>query len=254
VKEQIRLLLKLQEVDERLFEARHTIKDVPGKIAVLQDQATKFDALLNEERGKVEEAMGYLREQNGMLKDEEQRIAKTKQQLQLIKNAREYAASQRQMEAVKKAKMDREEEIIKLMEAIEGSKQKLAQHEAEFAELKSHLEAEEAELTKAVKKAEARIAAMENERNQAASGIDANVLRHYEIVAGRIEPVVVPARGSVCMGCHMNIPPQLYNILFRANSLEICPSCQRIIYLEAALEEDGDSAKNNDNAQGDSSD
>ncbi|HFB84009.1 MAG TPA: hypothetical protein ENJ72_04385, partial [Thermodesulfatator sp.] len=35
---------------------------------------------------------------------------------------------------------------------------------------------------------------------------------------------------AICEGCHMNIPPQLYNELMRDNRLMECPLCQRIIY------------------------
>jgi hypothetical protein len=38
------------------------------------------------------------------------------------------------------------------------------------------------------------------------------------------------ARDSVCLGCHMNIPPQVYNELQRFDSLKLCPFCNRILY------------------------
>ena len=45
---------------------------------------------------------------------------------------------------------------------------------------------------------------------------------------------VVPVRQATCMGCHMNIPAQLYNELQRFDELRFCPHCQRIIYWQAA--------------------
>ena len=41
---------------------------------------------------------------------------------------------------------------------------------------------------------------------------------------------VVPVKDAVCLGCNMNIPPQMYNELQRCDSLKLCPYCQRIIY------------------------
>jgi predicted nucleic acid-binding Zn-ribbon protein len=41
---------------------------------------------------------------------------------------------------------------------------------------------------------------------------------------------VVPVEQAVCMGCHMNIPAQLYNELLRYDELRFCPHCNRIIY------------------------
>jgi predicted nucleic acid-binding Zn-ribbon protein len=41
---------------------------------------------------------------------------------------------------------------------------------------------------------------------------------------------LVPVQGSICMGCHMNIPAQLFNELQRFDELRFCPHCHRIIY------------------------
>ncbi|MBW2734063.1 MAG: hypothetical protein JRH20_16875, partial [Deltaproteobacteria bacterium] len=41
---------------------------------------------------------------------------------------------------------------------------------------------------------------------------------------------VVRAAEGACSGCHMRLPPQLYNILQRNETIEQCPNCQRIIY------------------------
>ena len=45
---------------------------------------------------------------------------------------------------------------------------------------------------------------------------------------------LAPARNSICMGCHMNIPPQTYNELQRFDSLKLCPFCNRILYWDNA--------------------
>ncbi|HTT72260.1 MAG TPA: C4-type zinc ribbon domain-containing protein [Anaeromyxobacteraceae bacterium] len=46
---------------------------------------------------------------------------------------------------------------------------------------------------------------------------------------------MAPVVGSTCRGCNRNIPPQLGIVLQRADSLETCPNCHRIIYSAEAL-------------------
>jgi predicted nucleic acid-binding Zn-ribbon protein len=46
---------------------------------------------------------------------------------------------------------------------------------------------------------------------------------------------VSPVVGSTCKGCHRNIPPQLSIVLQRADTIETCPNCHRIIYSAAAV-------------------
>ena len=41
---------------------------------------------------------------------------------------------------------------------------------------------------------------------------------------------VVPVQQAICMGCHMNIPAQLFNELQRFDEIRFCPHCHRIIY------------------------
>jgi hypothetical protein len=49
---------------------------------------------------------------------------------------------------------------------------------------------------------------------------------------------VVSVRNGTCQGCNMNIPPQLYNVLQRGQTIETCPSCHRIIYWEEIMKDD----------------
>jgi len=50
-------------------------------------------------------------------------------------------------------------------------------------------------------------------------------------------------RNGTCQGCNMNIPPQLYNQLQRGDTIELCGTCNRIIYWDKLLENpDGEAA------------
>ena len=53
--------------------------------------------LLQNEKDHLEETANWQRQQEIRLKDEEQQTLKTKQQLQQVRNAREFSALQRQM-------------------------------------------------------------------------------------------------------------------------------------------------------------
>ena len=157
---------------------------------------------------------------------------------------------QRQLETFKKTKMDREEEILKLMSALEASRGKLAQHEAEFEELRKHIEQEKAALQEELEAAKRKQDEMKDERRAAADQIERDLLRKYEFIASHVRPAVVPARNEVCTGCHMNIPPQTYNILYRADTIETCPNCRRIIYLESAVIGESSGSSGDDDSQG----
>jgi len=57
------------------------------------------------------------------------------------------------------------------------------------------------------------------------------IFKKYEMIKGLNNGLaVVSVWKEVCNGCHMNIPPQLYNDLQRSIELLSCPHCSRIMY------------------------
>ena len=63
--------------------------------------------------------------------------------------------------------------------------------------------------------------------------IPAELLRKYEQIKGAGRGIaVVAVWKEICDGCHMAIPPQMYNELQKEKALITCPNCNRIIYWE----------------------
>lgn len=241
MKEQLIRLLELQALDEKTHETSKFLEEAPSRIEALNEQLAKFTSMLQAEKEQLQETITWQREQEARLKEEEQQTLKTKQQLQQVRNAREFSALQRQMETTRKAVGEREEEILKLMEAIEGFKVTIAQHESQYDELKARIEADLTEIETSMAEAEARKAEAMVERQNIAAEIDGELRSTYERIAERKRPAMVDVPDATCAGCKMKVRPQLYNELFRADSLKTCPACQRIIYLHKALfpDEDG---------------
>ena len=67
-----------------------------------------------------------------------------------------------------------------------------------------------------------------------AEEIDASLMSRYELIFSRRGGnAVVQVTGGICQGCYMNIPPQLWNEIIRSDKVNLCPSCQRILYYKA---------------------
>ena len=129
----------------------------------------------------------------------------------------------------------REEEILKLMTAIEASKKSVAAHEKDVTELRAHVAEEEAATQLKVDEIQVKIDAEKVERNQLAAKVRPEVLKRYSTIRIRRGLAVVPVVRGACQGCHMKIPPQLFNQLQRGNSVEACPTCYRIIYWDELM-------------------
>ena len=61
--------------------------------------------------------------------------------------------------------------------------------------------------------------------------------KKYSAIRMRRGLAMAPVKNGTCQGCNMNIPPQLYNVLQRGQTVETCPSCHRIIYWEEIMKD-----------------
>jgi uncharacterized protein len=237
LKEQLTLLEELQQHDARLQEQENTLKTLPEKLQSLKANLARFEAQLDRERQTLAETERFRRDLESQLKTDEGAVQRSKNKLQQVKTSKDYMAAQREVESTRKLIGEREEELLKLIEALETTRTTLATHEKDVAELRAHVAAEEAVT-------EARLAEMRGKLDQertvrdvVAARVRPDILKKYSTIRIRRGLAVVPVLKGVCQGCHMTIPPQLYNLLQRGTSVETCPNCNRIVYWSELMAE-----------------
>ena len=73
-------------------------------------------------------------------------------------------------------------------------------------------------------------------REALAADMDPSLRSKYEqLFERRGGAAVVTARGGICTGCRMHIPPQLYNELQKHRDVvRQCPNCRRILFWRPA--------------------
>jgi predicted nucleic acid-binding Zn-ribbon protein len=220
------------------------MKVFPQKLEAVKGDVQRMESLLQKERVQLEETESWKRRQEQEMRDEESQLIKAKQRSQLVKNAKEHMANERELETTRKMTQEREAEVGRLTEAVETAKKTIAQHETDFGALKQHVADEEAAAAAKIAEIEAQIAEERKLREVAASRVDAGVLKKYSAIRMRRGLAMAPVKNGTCQGCNMNIPPQLFNILQRGNSIELCGNCNRIVYWDKLLEDpDGQPAE-----------
>jgi uncharacterized protein len=230
LKEQLTRLEELQQHDARLQEQESALRTLPEKVQLKKNDLAKLDAIIQRERQALAEAERFRRELELQLKSDEGSVARAKSKLQQVKTSKDYMAAQREVEATRKLIGEREEEILKLIEGIEAKKKAIAQMEKDYGEL-AGLVAEEEKATEArLAEVRGRLAGERAERDAIAAQVRPDILKKYSSIRMRRGLAVVPVAKGVCQGCHMSIPPQLFNLLQRGQTVETCPTCARIIY------------------------
>jgi predicted nucleic acid-binding Zn-ribbon protein len=237
LREQLKLLEKLQRVDGKLHETQDLLTSLPVKLDSLKEDVSRVETLLEGERQQLTDVQGYKNDLEASMKADHDLMNKAKAKLTQVRTSKEYMATQRELESSRKGTGEREDELIKLMEAIESFQKSIKVHEEELAALQEHVDEEAAETAGQIADLKKKLAGQQKSRDSMASTIKKSVLGKYNAIRRRRGLAVVPAEEGVCTGCHMALPPQLYNILQRETSIEYCPSCQRIVYYETEAEQ-----------------
>jgi hypothetical protein len=230
--EQLKLLEKLQQIDLKLQEAKEALTELPAKLQTLKEDVNRVEVLLQHEREQLAEVQAYKADLDSTNKVEQDQLNKAKSKLSQVRNSKEYMATQREIENTRKNIAERDEELIKLMEVIDSSQERIKVHQQELETLKGHV-AEEEKVTLVKLEEKQKVLAEEQAlRERMAESIRKDILSKYQTIQKRRGLAVVAAERGVCTGCNMHLPPQLYNILQRGNSIEFCPTCQRIVYFD----------------------
>ena len=242
MRDQLKQLEELQTHDAKIQELEQSLKAIPAKLAATELDLARVEALLVAEGASLKETERYYAEQKGLVTDDEVQVAGAKHKLTQAKNSKEYMAAQREIEQRRESLVSREAEISKLVEAVEAKKKVLAERAADVQGLKDSI-AKDGEAARArMAEIEVDIGKLRVARDKLAAAVKPDVLKRYSAIRMRRGLAVVAVKNGTCQGCNMNIPPQLYNVLQRGVSIEICPSCSRIIYWDDIMKDPADPA------------
>jgi len=226
-------VIALQDVEVQIFRAEAGLKELPKELeeidSIIQARKRSLDAVdeeiaeLNKRREPLE---ADLKENQTILNAADARIKR-------IKTNKEFLALQREGDIAKKRKVDIEEQLLSLMERIEIRTKDREKILKTFEVDRTVLDEKKDNLLSNQQELERVIAVLKDKIGELREKVDHVLLSKYDrIKEKRKGLVVVQCVDGVCRGCHMHIPPQLYNELVRADKLITCPVCQRILYIE----------------------
>jgi predicted nucleic acid-binding Zn-ribbon protein len=109
------------------------------------------------------------------------------------------------------------------------------EEEGKCEQLRKQLEEERQVVEKRSVEIDALLKDLDSVLKDMETGIPKPVLGKYRRIQGAwkgLAVVEVDVKNGSCGGCHRQIPPQLFNVLLRQETLEQCPHCQRFIFVD----------------------
>jgi hypothetical protein len=237
VREQLVLLLQLQQSDVKVRELETAATQLPTRLDPLRRDLAKLQAMLDGERSKLNETNAWRKAQQELIDREREALKLAQSKFQASKNTKEFNASSREVENKRKAISDRDTELKKVNEAAAQSTAQLEARDKDVEVLRTELANSEAAMAEQLDSLKAQLAEAIAVRDAARAQVELQWIKIYDTLAAKRGYAVAPVVKGICQGCHMALPPQLGNVLARMESIETCPRCGRLIYRKELLEQ-----------------
>ncbi|TLM67334.1 MAG: hypothetical protein FDZ69_04365 [Deltaproteobacteria bacterium] len=233
VPEQLQVLKALQALDRErreLLLQRQQLDEEQGR---LQGDVDRVQAMVDSLATAIEACQEVRRELLGKLEHERGLAARAEGRLPQIKTQREYLAVLKEVDAAKKQIKELGDLVAAKDRELEGLTADKSEKDAELATLSEQTLTRRDELAATAAGLDAGLADHGRQRTDLTERLPAALRKRYDMLLERRNGLaVVEARDGACLGCHMHLPPQLFNRLYVAKEVQSCPHCSRLLYLE----------------------
>ncbi|MBT8357220.1 MAG: hypothetical protein HKO79_12985 [Desulfobacterales bacterium] len=232
-KNEIDILVELQEIEIKTEIIKSEISKVSGKLDKVDSELKSFESEMAEEEKIINDSKQKYRSCETDVQVNNEKAQKSTEKLKLVKTNKEYQSSLKEIDEIKEISSKIEDEMLHYLEQIEIAEKNIIKQKENYSVLAEKLKQEKDIIIKETEQGRKEISQLENEWKTISQKIDPKLLNKFsivkEMVSGR---AIAEVKDAVCLGCNMQIPPQTYNELQRTDRLEFCPHCQRIIYWE----------------------
>lgn len=231
-REDLELMAALQATETEAAHIETVLEGLPVQAAMLEKELEELAGFVESRKNQAVELKKTYRMREADFEASQERIKKRNIQLHSVKSNKDYQAILKEIEEIKAAASAMEDEMLKALDDIEAAEAGLAEIEKQYADRKAVIEREKRELEEKAAAEREKIQQLQVRIREIADQLDPKLKkRYYNIKTKSGGIAIVPVNGGICKGCHLNIPPQLYNELHKENELRLCPHCYRIIYV-----------------------
>lgn len=230
IQQQIEQLETLARLDERIRKVEESLKAHKGGLETLKTDLANTQQRIAADK----EAVGSMDKARNDLTSEirqmNTQIEKAREKMARSRNERESVASQREYEDLRRLVRDREDEVERLTKISDKARESIQEGDSKRTAL-------DAELAGTSEGAQQQLAVDEEdrvklaaEREIAVKALPPTLYRRYESIRARRPKAIAQTSDGTCNGCHIAVPPMMFQKMLRLEEFEQCPYCRRILY------------------------
>ena len=236
--EQLKLLHDLQQIDQQIMEIERFRNQGPQHIAQLEAELKHYESLVAEKEQLVQQHQGTRREKERELEEHEAQIRKNNERMSAVKTNEEYHAIQRENEKQKSMIGEIEDHLLQIMDEIDSAALTLKKAKERYTEAEKAHKAKVTQLKEQLEKVNRQVNELIAQRDELVPSIESSLLIRYDKLRKQTGGIaVVRVIKRTCMGCRVNVPPQVYNLVIKNEDIHTCPFCYRILYYDPAADD-----------------
>jgi predicted nucleic acid-binding Zn-ribbon protein len=238
--QQRRTALKdLQKLDGRIQEESEGIRAFDPLFEEIEKPALILESELGTVRKRLKEMQLEEARLELSLDERKERLKRLDERVLSVRNLREEAAVSAELEMVKRALQNDEQEAFTLLDLMRKGEEKLAELETTSAEASAEVEPRMQALLDARDANKKELASLQKERESFTTMMDPGELRVYDAIRGRGGRAAVSelTEDGACGNCFGMVPPQVQNEILNGDALIRCEACGVVLAAPEPVEE-----------------
>lgn len=230
---QLSPLIELQKLDLRIVDLKEQRRKIPERLELSETPLREARRVVQEASASVEALNKERRSHEKDLEAHEDRIGKMKDRAAQLKTNQEYQAHLFEVELANKKRGEIEEKILLAMEQIEQTQRTIAAAQVQLKDSETLFSKEKAILDEKDRVLAAELAELEAQQKELSGRVDKVLLARYnKLKSTRKDQALALIKDSICVGCRLQLPPQLISQVKRGDDVYTCPYCYRMLYWE----------------------
>jgi len=227
--------IDLTQFDQTIYSLKQQIEQSKATLDKIDQEEKLLTIQIAQAQDQWHQAKKAVDERELEMKLLEEQERTKKNQLENLKNPKDYFSLNADLEHIKKKQHALEDDIIQVWHTLEQAKRALDQMKKDVEDKKQHLEGSRNQQKELLAQSEGQLKRIEDSRPEKLVGIPDEWLEKYSAMRERISDPVVPVNSESCSACFHSLVARDMQLL-RKRALLQCRGCFRFLYLPGTVD------------------
>jgi predicted nucleic acid-binding Zn-ribbon protein len=225
-------LIELQQVEKEIAKLRAEIDALPQQMQAIEAKLANANQRVAKAQAAIKADEVARRKHESAIQGHNERISKFREQSLVVKTNDQYRALMNEITFAEEEIRKLEDQILETMLDADAKQQELKAAQQELKEESAAVEKEKARARAKTVETEAVLGVKNAHQKKLRSGLDDELLEHYDRLTRARGTALAEAIGQHCAACQVFLRPQVFNDVRMDTHTVYCDSCSRILYYD----------------------